>query len=76
MLSVIITYIFSGAGYYWGKKRMFQCDVCLKSYTMLKNLRRHQNVECGKEKNFKCFYCPRAYYYVSDLKLHVRTKHH
>lgn len=70
-----ISLFFSAHQGYWNRRKIFQCDRCLKSYTMHKNLRRHQTIECGKEKKFKCRFCPQKYYYNSSLKIHVKSKH-
>ncbi|KAL1517272.1 hypothetical protein ABEB36_001058 [Hypothenemus hampei] len=53
----------------------FQCERCYKSYTLLKNLRRHMSVECQKEKRFKCKLCTNSYYYRTDLRNHIHRVH-
>lgn len=53
----------------------FVCTMCGKSYSLARNLQRHQKVECGKEKLQKCQLCGCSYYYKRDLKLHMFRVH-
>lgn len=53
----------------------YKCQGCHKSYTLIKNLKRHQSVECQKEKRFKCSFCPNSYYYRTDLRNHMHRVH-
>ncbi|KAH1002473.1 hypothetical protein HUJ04_008558 [Dendroctonus ponderosae] len=53
----------------------YQCPFCSKSYTLIKNLRRHMSVECQKEKRFKCHLCANSYYYRTDLRNHMHRVH-
>ncbi|ERL89457.1 hypothetical protein D910_06824 [Dendroctonus ponderosae] len=53
----------------------FICPFCSKSYTLIKNLRRHMSVECQKEKRFKCHLCANSYYYRTDLRNHMHRVH-
>ncbi|XP_050503448.1 zinc finger protein 382-like [Diabrotica virgifera virgifera] len=57
-----------------GRMRYY-CMQCGKSYSLKKNLRRHQTVECGKEKTFICPYCDKRYYYKQELTIHMKMKH-
>ncbi|XP_060535640.1 GDNF-inducible zinc finger protein 1-like [Cylas formicarius] len=51
------------------------CPRCGKSYTLVKNLKRHLSVECQKEKRFKCRFCSNSYYYRTDLRNHLHRVH-
>lgn len=49
------------------------CEICGKSMTTRKDLRRHQVAQHSKEKPFRCPQCPRCYAAKESLKNHLRT---
>ncbi|CAG9864623.1 unnamed protein product [Phyllotreta striolata] len=53
----------------------FYCSACGKSYSLKKNLKRHQKVECGKQKTLFCGFCNKSYYYKQELQIHLRMRH-
>ncbi|CAH1367277.1 hypothetical protein MTP99_008526 [Tenebrio molitor] len=57
------------------QEKGFFCKKCGKSYTLRRNLQRHEKVECQKEKKFVCGICSHRTYYKSDLRVHIFNKH-
>lgn len=53
----------------------FECP-CGRSYSMYKNLKRHQTVECGKEPRFRCRMCGYGCFRNNVMTLHYLKKHH
>ncbi|KAF3427033.1 hypothetical protein E2986_13550 [Frieseomelitta varia] len=53
----------------------FTCQQCGRGYTMLCNLRRHINRECGGKRQFPCFYCGYSFTQKTSLQRHVIAIH-
>jgi DNA-directed RNA polymerase subunit RPC12/RpoP len=68
------------------EKKVFKCLDCGKTYTLLRNLKRHteqQHYDLAKvyqkhdkvDGKYKCMFCNKAYSHSRDLKKHYRSKH-
>lgn len=53
----------------------FECEQCGKTYLQKKNLKRHQNYECGLEPRFECSVCHKKFKYKFYLHDHTRIVH-
>lgn len=54
--------------------KIFEC-VCGRTYSKLRTLRYHKNVECGKEPRHCCSKCTYRTYRTSNLASHIRVHH-
>lgn len=54
--------------------RDHQCDICFKSYTYKKNLKRHEKFEHSVPSE-QCVYCPYITRYKHSLKIHMNSQH-
>lgn len=54
----------------------YECRICLKSYSTLKSLKRHQKYECGPNtQQFKCLICNHVSNRKDNLQTHMLNKH-
>jgi hypothetical protein len=51
------------------------CSQCGKTYKHMRNLDRHQKVECNKPRRYCCIYCPYRTKHKSDAMKHVVRVH-
>lgn len=47
------------------------CFKCGRRYRQKRNLKRHQQYECGKEPQFSCGYCSRRFHQKANLCAHI-----
>jgi uncharacterized C2H2 Zn-finger protein len=53
----------------------FACPNCQKSYSQLKNMRRHVKLECGQEPQFPCPVCQARFKRNNQLQQHIAKRH-
>ena len=55
-------------------KKKYQCDICMTEFTLLKNLRRH-NEAIHEGRKYHCKICLKSYRYKSTLGTHMKFIH-
>ena len=57
------------------KKENYECELCFKKYSCLRNLNEHRSTIHLNSRSFKCDLCIYESTNSSNLKIHIK-KHH
>ena len=57
------------------KEKPHKCEVCLTSFSLLSNMKRHTKSHSMEYKRYQCSNCLKKFMYIDKLQRHKRTVH-